>query len=181
MKKSLFILSLLGGLFVQNHVNAGILPHKLKLLTKTKSIKPMSKMQNDYADFSGHWEGTCTEDAEEFDDELNISVSPDLSVISLDNTDLAVDAISSQSKKLNLGMEETIVHLRWREDGQALIGSMMGIFKYSNFSLGELISINGNLSISLHNEQLVTEYNYSFFKDGTLFETTQSKCIYSRK
>jgi len=183
MKKSLFILSLVSGLLVQNCVSAGILPHRLNSLATNKSSKPMLKLkiQNDYVDLSGHWEGTCIEDSEEFADELDIRVSDDLSSLMINNNEITVDAISSRSIKLNLGIDETTMHFRWRQDGQALIGSLIGVLKYSNLSLGNLVSYTGKVSFVMNNGQLINEANFTFFNDGELIETTHSKCSYTKK
>jgi len=140
-------------------------------------VKNTAPFSDEYVDFSGHWIGSCDNDPDE-KAELNIALASDFSSISIDNTNYPIDAISIQSSHGNDQQENHTNHIRWSPDGQELLVTLASYFKEGNLTQGGLESIVGNAQLLMNNEQLISNYELTFFTDGILDNTLKIHCVY---
>ena len=133
---------------------------------------------DDYADFSGHWVGSCDNDPDE-KTELNIEQDPNYSSITIDNAVYPIDAISIRGVNENFQTESATFHMRWSPNGQELLTTVISYYKEGSAAQGGLDSITGKFNLSLNNEQLVTNYEVSVFTDGAFDYTTNFRCVYN--
>lgn len=151
-----------------------------KLFQEKQPNRQQSLRSHDgYADFSGHWTGVCDNDPEE-KISLTIEQSSDFSSITFDNEQMPIDTISAYSTQGNFVVDKNIAHLHWSGDGQQLLGSLLAYRKEGNLALDGIEVGVGKFSWSLENDQLHYSIALSFFKDGTLTNTTSYHCVYNK-
>ncbi len=150
-----------------------------KLNQSKASVQKIMKSHDGYADFSGHWVGTCDNEPEE---ELTMVIkqSSDSSSIEIDNKKILIDAISTEAVNQNFETEGNIAHYRWNEDGQSILGTLLQYSKTGNMSQGDMKSYVGKFSLSKDNEKLVINFTFSVFTDGILNNNITSRCVYNK-
>lgn len=145
----------------------------------TAHIKKLSQTPNSYANFSGNWKGTCDEDPEE-EISLLIEQSEDFSSITVNNMEMQMDGILAYHFNGNFEAQNNIVHLRWSNDGQQILGSIMNYQKEGNMSQGNMQMVVGKVNWVIENQKLHTDTIASVFLDGTLIDTVSSHCVLSQ-
>lgn len=177
MKKQLIMLQV--GLILASTSLASIpllpkaLSNKLpKPLTKTVKTSEVEG----YANFSGHWVGSCDQGPEE-EEILDIKQDESASKIVINNVTTPIDAISFSINTQNLASDSNTQHLRWSKDGQQLLGTVFGYLATENLSQGNLINYIGKMTWSINDQQLLADYTVSIYNDGTLIDTASSHCV----
>lgn len=133
-----------------------------------------------YANFSGHWIGTCDNEPDETQYIL-IRQSPDSSSILMDNVIRSFDTISTDGFHGNFETEFNLSHLRWSKDGQQILTTSVFNYKDGNMSQEGLNTAVLKSVMSIENEQLIITYTYSTFLDGIIDEKDSFRCTYKNK
>lgn len=182
MKKKLLALSFSLVLATPSIAATSLIPQFiLKNYHQSKNlVKKAAPFNDEYVDFSGHWVGSCDSDPNE-EVELNIKLASDFSSINIDNSDYPIDAISTQGFHGNAQQENHISHARWSPDGQELLFTITSYFKEGNLTQGKLTSIVGSVQLLMNNEQLISNYELTFFTDGVLGDTLKVHCAYKNQ
>lgn len=182
MKKKLLAVSFSLSLAIPSIAASSLIPQFiLKNHHHSKNlVKNIAPSSDEYVDFSGHWIGSCDNDPNE-KVELNIELASDFSSISFDNTNFPIDAISTQDSHGNDQQENNISHIRWSPDGQELLFTLASYFKEGNLTQEGLESIVGNAQLLRNNEQLISNYELTFFRDGVLGNTLKIHCVYKNQ
>lgn len=145
------------------------LPHKARSV----------KSYEGYTNFSGHWVGHCDSDEGKDEDTLIIEQSEDFASITVNNSPMLIDSISTTDVKENFNANKQITHLRWSSDGKQLLGTTIGYSKEGNLSQGGFETMVGQVVYSLENNQLFVKLSLSFFRDGILMANNKSiTCVY---
>lgn len=145
-----------------------------------KSVKNTTLSRDEYADFSGHWIGSCNQDPDE-KVELNITLASDFSSINIDNMNYPIDAISTQSFHKSDEQENYTSHLRWSSDGQELLMTVISYYKEGNLSQDGLESMVGKAQLFMNQGQLMSHYELTYFTDGVLGNTLKIDCVYNNQ
>jgi hypothetical protein len=179
MKKSLLLINI--GLLIASSSLASTLFPKFKIdkLQPKAAEQRIIKSHDGYANFSGHWMGTCDEDPEE-EEMMLIEQSSDDNSIVIDHMEFPIDAITTHGSQENFVTGTSFQHLHWSKDGQQLLSSGVVYIKAGHLSQEGLDLIVFNSSLSMENEQLVSIFSYSDFKDGTLKKQDSYRCVYKK-
>jgi hypothetical protein len=154
--------------------------NKLKKQNST-TVQAQHSTPDEYADFSGEWEGSCDDDPEE---KIEMSIQReegDGSVLVVNNQPLYLDAISSEDHQTFDLTEKSGVHYSWNEDGQKIIGYGVILRKEGSLSQSGMDSGIFNFNLSIKNDKLVENFLVSIFEDGVKIQTMKINCTYTRK
>ncbi len=131
-----------------------------------------------YADFTGDWEGRCSEQ-----DELDtIQISNDQFSIIINNEEFDINGLSSKINSTQSLTEGEHLSLRWNNDKSALI--------MSDINFGQLHKRNGTGSlettlvhgdITLDNNKLIVKGAAQRYDDGQPMESINILCTYTKK
>jgi len=181
MKKQLIIIHL--GLVAATSSFASIpmLPKSFshKLTKPGASLQKKAHAADEYANFSGHWVGKCDSDPEE-KEVMDVIQDANSSLITINNQEMAIDALTAWNTTQDLESSTGSVHLRWNENGQQLLGTITGHYKYTPMSQGDLMNFVGTLNWSLNDHKLVSDYTFSTFIDGVSAETGADHCVFEK-
>lgn len=183
MKNKLFAVSLSLGLITSSIAATSFIPQSILKNNDSPSkkwVKNTAPAKDQYVYFSGHWLGVCDNYPDE-KIEMDIEIAPDFSSMKFDNTTYPIDAISTQSAHGKDQQESHINHIRWSPDGQGLLVTISSYFKEGNLSQDGLESILGNAQMFMNNEQLISNYELTFFRDGVLGNTLKIHCVYDKQ
>lgn len=150
----------------------------LNKIHKSNVQKTMSSHEG-YANFSGHWVGTCDNNPEEQQTTV-IEQSLDSSSVVIDDMTIPIDGITSNGFTGNFETENSLIHYRWNEDGQKILGTALFYNKAGNMSQGDLQITVVKFDYAIENQQLVTSYALSTFIDGALAGNNSYRCVYDK-
>ena len=181
MKKQLLFINLGLVVFASSFASIPLFP--AVFLNKIKPSKidkqQTQKAHEGYANFSGHWTGTCDIDPDEKID-MMVDQSTDSSSIMFDNTVFPIDAISTNGFNGNFATENNMIHLRWNQDGQQILGSTLSYSKVGNMAHGDVVAMVGKFNLFLENGQLIVSNSFYDFTDGTLNGNLSVRCVYNK-
>lgn len=156
----------------------------LPLIPKSVFKRPSNGVRHaaapdDYVDLSGNWLGHCDDDPSDTLT-LQIEQSPDASSIRIDNQEVNLDTLLTQQGSANFEMEGSMMHYRWSDNGQQLLGNAMQYYKQGNASQGDVNAVVIKMTLSVENGLLVSLIESSRFKDGAAAGNQTLRCVYQR-
>lgn len=151
--------------------------HQSKNLIKKATLV---NQEDEYVDFSGHWVGSCDNFPNE-QNELDIKLSPNFSLINIDGNSYPIDAISTQGSHTNDEHNNQMVHMYWSPDGQRLLINIAAFFKEGSLNEGGSLEVVANDEILINNKQLIYNQEYTIFENGVYGVTTKRRCVYENQ
>ncbi|MDX1838560.1 hypothetical protein DIZ81_11380 [Legionella taurinensis] len=179
MKKQMIALSLSCTLITANAASIPFLPKTISKPAKTHVQGTKSNIE-EYADFSGEWVGTCESTPDE-ELALSITQSPDASSILFDNRALELETLLTNFASKNFEFEGTMMHFRWNETGQQLLGTVIEYYKKGHMSMGNQMINVSKVKVFLENEQLINLVESTRFEDGNIIGNLTDRCVYKRQ
>lgn len=182
MKQTLILIPLSFLIATSSHASTPFFPKSVLdgFKTPLADAKNTAKSHDGYADFSGEWVGTCDIDGER-EDKLTIEQDLDSSSMMIDHVFFPIDAISTTENHSNIEYETINTHMRWNEDGQKILSTVVYSNKAGRMSQGLFINVIAKVSWSIENAQLMTTNQYSVFFDGHSANNGTFNCIYKKK
>lgn len=178
MKKRILLINL--GITVTTLSFAASPPMPKFLLNKINKpvVKKTLGSNDNYANFAGHWVGTCDNNPEE--EQSTVIEQSDASTIIMDGIELPMDGISSYGFTGNFQADNSFIHYRWNEDGQKILGTGFFYQKAGNMSQGGLDMSIVKFDFAIENGQLVSNFALSSFTDGTSTISNTYRCVYNK-
>ncbi|MCX7114777.1 MAG: hypothetical protein NTW08_02540 [Gammaproteobacteria bacterium] len=184
MKKNMFIfLSLLWATSSMASPQLGHMLHLSKSKKVTHELKQSIQSDDDgYTDFSGEWVGKCDDDEGEPNRLVIESSAVDFSI---DGEYSIIDALHKSEFQMAdgyaAGTWSATWHYRWNDEGNELLATFIEYMREGNISRDPLHTIVGNCNISIQNKQLIQQYTYTMFENGSLLGTKSTRCVYDKE